>query len=120
MVVGNFQRLRHREADRHSFPPGERAAAAENLLQTLPPHQFHGEVGLVVLLTIGEQLHDAGMAQSLERVDLGTKPRPQAGVIDQMGRQHLHRHSGAGGGVGRLIDSPHPPAAQARSDAVRS
>ena len=118
MVVGHLQAPGDGQGDRHRLAPCEATPGADHLLDGLPAHELHREVGLIVVLTEGEELDDGRMAQLLERVDLRAESSLEPGVVGEVCGEHLDRHRRSRGRVDGLVHRPHPPAAESRADPV--
>jgi hypothetical protein len=118
VIVRDLERPGDRKRRRHGLLPGEPAPAAERLLDRLAADQLHGEVGLIPLLPVGEELDDARMTQLLERLDLVAEARLQAGVVGEVGREDLDGHRRAGGRVDGFVDGPHAATTEPGADGV--
>ena len=118
VIVGHLERSGDRQRGGDGFPPGKPPAGPQDLFEALATHQFHREIGLAVLLAEREQLHDPGMPEALEGVNLRGEPLSQAAVVGEVRREHLHGHRRSGAGVGRLVHGSHAATAEPRAECI--
>ncbi len=97
----------------HALVDGE-LAPGEEAAEVLALEPFHHEIGQACgRLAVSDVMHDAGVAQTGEDLDLLREPHPVDGVIVE---QHLDGDWLPGRPVARPEDLAHPAGARARLD----
>ena len=97
--VRRRQRQRHTLGDLQHLLQRQQVAGPGVAAQVVPGHEFHHQVGVVLVATAVQHLDDVGVVQSLAEIGLAHESRRQQALVIVAQQKGLDRHGAA---VGRL------------------
>ena len=118
-IVGMSQRPAGLDADLGDLPPREHPAPPQLLFQAAPVDQLHGVEQDPILFAEAEELHDVGVVELPQGLDLDREALAKIGLVGQRGRQDFDRRRLVGLDVHAFVDRPHAAASQRPTHAIR-
>ena len=97
---------------------GDRVGLLQEILERRPAQQLHHDEETVAVFADVEDRDDVRMGQAGGRLRLPVEPRPDVGIVVEIGRQDLERDVAAHRFVMRAVDDAHGAAADPLDDLV--
>jgi len=122
VAVDDPRLVGHAERGGHLLHHGQRALrrqrplATQHVRQALAVHKLHRDELEAAVLAHGVDLDDVGMDDCGGVACLAGEALDEGGVAREGPRQHLDGDEAVERGLARLVDRPHPPAAQQLDD----
>ena len=117
-IVGVPQGPRDVDAELGHFPPGKHAAAAKLLLEAAAGDKLHRIEDMLLILAKAEDLHDVGMVELPQRLDLGLESLTEVGLLGHFGSQQFDGSRLPRRVIDAHVDRAHAAAADFADDTV--